>query len=405
MIPRMRVLIVSPRQCWPLTNGARLREYHLARYLGRHAEITSVFFASPHSPPLDRENLPFCRSLIAVPPPRKNTPWKLLRGLGSRHPLPVLNYWSVAMEATLSRLIKNQPFDLVQLESIHMAAYAPLFARAGKSIPVVYNWHNIESELWNRYAATVPSFARSVYASVTARRIAAIETRVLASAFGHLVCSERERDKLLAFEPGARIAVIPNGVDTEFFQRTTQPSGDRFRLLFVGLMSYYANVDAAVRFTHLCWPVIRERFPQWKFTIAGANPDPAVVALQSEPAVEVTGTVPDLRAYYNQAFAAIVPLRFGGGTRLKVLEAMAAGVPVLSTTLGVEGLDVLPGKHFLVVDDDSLWLPTLEGLWQDDLQRQSLVDAALQLVRTRYAWDVVGASLFSTYVEWLAHKS
>jgi polysaccharide biosynthesis protein PslH len=401
----MRILFLSPRQCWPPTSGAKLREYHLARVLGSQAEISSLFFSSPGLPPPTTADLPFCRDIVSVPRPRAYTPAKLVRGLVGRWPLPVLNYTSPEMEAALLRLLQERQFDLVQFESIHMAAYARLLGRKIQNPRIVYDWHNIESEVMRRYAATVRSLPREAYARLTARRIESVEARALRTAFGHLVCSEREERKLLAIAPGARITAIYNGVDAEFFRETARGETARTRILFVGQMSYHANIEAAIWFTHQLWPSIRKRFPKWRFTIVGSDPAPAVLALQSERAVEVTGTVADIRPYYREALAVVIPLLTGGGTRLKVLEAMAAGVPVISTSQGVEGLDLRPREHFLPADRDEEWLPALEALASQDSPRSRLVQAGLQLAKTNYDWDVLGARLYRTYSEWLDSAS
>ena len=285
---------------------------------------------------------------MAVPAPPRYTPAKLVRGL--IQPLPVVNYTSGAMKAALAAAGGRRPFDLVHVDSIHMAAYEPILRRSGA--PLVYDWHNIESEGMRRYSAEAASPAHKLYAALTARRLAAIEKEILRTAAGHIVCSERERETLLRIAPEARIATIENGADLRSFQET-QPAAERRRILFVGWMAYHANVKAAVDFTRNVWPGIRERFPEWRLTLAGLDPAPAVLALRSEANVEVTGTVEDIRPYYGEAIAAIVPLRVGGGTRLKILEAMAAGVPVVSTPLGAEGLAVSPGADILIAEKDA----------------------------------------------------
>jgi glycosyltransferase involved in cell wall biosynthesis len=165
-------------------------------------------------------------------------------------------------------------------------------------------------------------------------------------------------------------------------------------------MSYHANIDAAVWFTHEVWPAIHRRFPDFKLTLVGSNPGPAVRALQSE-AVEVTGTVPSVAPYYEDALAAIVPLRTGGGTRLKILEAMAAGVPVISTALGAEGLAVSPNENILIADRQESWIESLASLSSDQERWRSMAAAGRRLVESRYDWEVLGQGLFETYRAWL----
>jgi glycosyltransferase involved in cell wall biosynthesis len=392
----LRILFLSPRQCWPPISGAKLRDYHLARVLGRHAALTYVFFSSPGAP---APELPFCRRLVAVPAPRAYTVGKIARGLVGRWPLPVMNYTSAQMQTTLAAIVADEQFDLVHIDSIHLAALLPELRR-GCQAPIVYDWHNIESEAMRRYASLVESPARKLYAAVTGRRLAALEQRILRGSFGHLVCSEREREQLHCLVPRARIRVVENGVDTRYFESSGEVSDARKRIVFVGTMGYHANVEAAVRFVRTIWPGIRKRFPGWLLTLVGSDPSPAVVALRGEAGVEVTGTVDDVRPYYREALAAIVPLRTGGGTRLKILEAMAAGVPVISTSFGAEGLPVSPGGNILIADRDEDWAVQLDALssWSD--RWSSLALAGRCLVKSRYDWDAIGTSLYETYCAW-----
>ena len=394
----MRILFVSPRQCWPPQSGATLREYHLARALGGRAELTHVFFSQAGARTPGLADMPFCRKIVPVPAPRRYTPGKIIRGLLGRQPLSLVNYTSDAMKAALGAVVAAEPFDLVHVDSIHMAAYEPILRRGGA--PLVYDWHNIESEAMRRYSANAPSPAHKFYASLTARRLAALEKEILRSAAGHVVCSERERETLLRMAPEARIATIENGADVRSFQET-QPAAERRRILFVGWMAYHANVEAAVAFTRTVWPGIRERFPGWRLTLAGLDPAPAVLALRGEANVEVTGTVEDIRPYYGEAIAAIVPLRIGGGTRLKILEAMAAGVPVVSTPLGAEGLTVSPGVDILIAEKDEDWLPQLSALSTQGDVWNRLAEAGRRMVTARYDGEAIGQALYETYCRWL----
>jgi glycosyltransferase involved in cell wall biosynthesis len=400
----MRILVLSPRQCWPATGGAKIREYYLLRALARENEVVHVHFAEPGTEPLSTRDLPFCREVISVVRPRQYTPWKMAGGLMGRWPLPVLNYTSAAMVAAVRDLLRRGQFDLVHLESIHMTACAE---RAGVAAPMVHDWHNIESELMLRYSGSEKSLARRFYGRITARRLQGLERSVLRNRFGHILCSDREQRQLRAIAPGARLVVVPNGVDVEYFANRNGPNAPRKRIVFVGLMAYHANIEAAVTFTRQIWPAVHEHLPGCVLTLVGASPDPAVVALGDLPGVEVTGTVPDVRPYYREALAAIVPLRTGSGTRLKIPEAMAAGVPVVSTAAGAEGLAVEAGRDILLVDadDGAAWGEALASLAESGPRRESLTTSAFELVRERYDWRTLGESLCNIYREWLEKAS
>jgi sugar transferase (PEP-CTERM/EpsH1 system associated) len=398
----MRILFLSPRLCLPLLTGARIREYYLARALAQRADVTYVSFIQPGFPEPDGAELGFFSEVFLVPLLGRYSLRKILRGLTGREPLNVLNYTTDEMKSVITAIAARNRFDLVHLDSSHMVEYVPLIETMWQSpVRTVYDWHNIESELMRRFAANVGSFPKKVYADLTAKRLVHLEKRILGTGFGHVVCSPREKEKLLAIAPAARITVIENGVDTERFAPADE-AVPRQRLVYVGAMDFHANIDAACWFARRAWPAIHQRFPDWRLTLIGSNPVPAVRELAREPNVEVTGTVPDVVPYYRDAVAAIVPLRTGGGTRLKILEAMAAGVPVVSSRQGAEGLAVSTGQDIEVLDDDSGWLPALTaiatepGLWN----ARSL--AGLALVRAHYDWRLLGEQLYEEYRFWLA---
>lgn len=402
----MRILFLSPRQAVPTRSGAKLREFHFLRALGLRSEVTYLYFSDPGAAPLTVAELPFCQAVVPAPKPPAYGLAKTIEGLVTRWPLPILNYTSAAMSEAVRRVTDAGEFDIIHLDSIHMIRYALEATSRHPSLRAIYNWHNIESEAMRRFSETSRP-PKSWYAALTARKIRTLERSILESAFGHVVCSEREREQLNAIVPAARVAVIGNGVDTRYFADAGGELSERRRIVFVGAMDYFPNADGAVFFANQIWPAVRKRLGNVELVIVGANPGPAVKALQELPGITVTGTVPDVRPYYHDALAAIVPLRTGGGTRLKILEAMAAGVPVVSTPLGAEGLDVTDGTDALIVDagDPEGWVERLAGLAESPARRQELIRAGLHVVETRYDWELLGAKLRETYEGWLTTKA
>ncbi|HLW76723.1 MAG TPA: glycosyltransferase family 4 protein, partial [Bryobacteraceae bacterium] len=325
---------------------------------------------------------------------------KMVRGLTGRWPLPIVNYTDRAMTGALVDLLRREKFELVHIDAIHLAGCESALRAALGSTPVFYNWHNIESEYLERYAGETPGRARRWYARHTARQLYRVESAILESARGHIVCSERERAMLARRAPAARVAVIENGVAIPPMHAVESKLATRGRILFVGSMAYPANAHAAVWFTREIWPRIREGFPHFRFSIVGYNPLPEVLALRDLPGVEVTGTVPDVAPWYEGAFASIVPVRIAGGTRLKILEAMAAGVPVVSTKLGAEGLAVSPGENILIAESVEDWRAAM-GKLGDPATWNRQAGAARALVEARYDWQEIGRTLVETYRSWL----
>jgi glycosyltransferase involved in cell wall biosynthesis len=413
----VRILVLSPRQCYPVTSGAKLREYYLLRALGEAGELLLAGYRDAGTPEPEGEDIPFCRAFQFAEKPQAYGPRQVFGGLVGKWPISVLNYTSGTMVSAAQELAGDRTVDLIQLESIHMIRNAEILAAVGVQAPVVYNWHNIESELMRRFAESSASLARRAYATLTAGKLRAIEHQILRSAFGHIVCSEREREALSKIAPGARIAVIENGVDCDAFapgaaeaagaakaSGTAAADGNaKNAIVFVGSMDYYPNAEGAVWFAREIWPAIRERMPMLEFCVVGARPTDGVLALREIAGVTVTGTVPDVRPYYQRALAAVVPLRTGGGTRLKILEAMAAGTPVVSTALGAEGLRVEPGAHYLLAggDGSTSWVEAIQKLQSNPAEGVALAERGLRRAREAYDWKSLGAALVDTYRGWL----
>jgi sugar transferase (PEP-CTERM/EpsH1 system associated) len=411
----MRALFLMPRVCWPPQTGLMLRNYHLARALGREAEVTVLSFAD------DRKEVS-AEEIRELPPPPEDwaarveyvereagyTPAKLLRGAVGGKPVTVLNYTTEAMKQALARLLAEKPFDVVQVETSTLGAYLPVIQAARHRPLAVCDWHNIDSELMLRYSEKAP-LMRGLYARLTARRIAAFEQWTLENYDAHIACSERDAEQLRETAPQAKITVIENGVDVDYYtdaklarahelcQKQSRKAQTANRILYVGSMDYHANIDAVTEFARNDWPAIHAQRPELSFTVVGRNPAPEVVALKEIPGVEITGTVPDVRPYYAEAVANVVPLRVGSGSRLKILEAMAAGVPVVSTTLGAEGLTVTNGLDIAIADDAKTMADQLFLLLDQPEKGRLLADAARSLVQNQYDWAALGGNLASHY--------
>src|SRR5580658_7551963 len=188
----MRILFLSPRQPLPAVSGAKLREYHFLRALGPSAELTYLYFADPGTPPLTVGDLPFCRDVAGIPKPPAYGLGNNIRGILGRWPLPILNYTSSEMSAAVANAVASRAFDIIHLDSIHMIRYALAAIEQQPSLRAIYNWHNIESEAMRRYAAITTSPARRWYAGYTAAKLERLERSILRTAFGHIVCSQRE---------------------------------------------------------------------------------------------------------------------------------------------------------------------------------------------------------------------
>ena len=394
----MHVLQIAPQICWPLDTGARLRNYHLARVLSDRARVSLLAFAEVDQPTAELEKI--YERVMTVPREKAYSLTKVLRGALGRTPLPLLNYTTEEMKQALARLLDENVFDVVQIESIHLLNYLPVIRAAREAPFVVCDWHNIESDLMQQYSDRERNSARKMYARKTARVMKDAERQALADFDAHVVVSEADAQRLRTIDAKASIVVIENGVEAAHF--SAGKSTTRNRVLFVGSMDYHANIDGAIEFARRVWPLVRSQKPEFVFTIVGRNPTPAVRQLASISGVEVTGSVADVWPYYREAIAAVVPLNVGGGSRLKILEAMAAGVPVVSTVRGAEGLAVKRDNNILLVDRLEQFADAVIRVADDAHLRARLIAGGRKLVAERYDWATVAAPLFNHYQQLLS---
>lgn len=408
----MRILFFSPKECLPANTGARLRNYHLSKELSRRAEVTYLGFSEEMGSPekvLNESSSWGPQKVILVPRDKGYTAGKLLRGAVGRQPLTVLNYTTERMAARLRQVLDESEFDVVQMESLLLCHYIPIIRSARRRPLLVCDWHNIDSEVMKRYSHHQASLAPKLYAKLTSRRLESLEKASLNNFDAHLTVSERDRQKLLSFGSTVPIEVIHNGVDTNFFypsschrvsaletNKTDKPMMKR-RVLFVGSMDYHANIDAVTTFARDIWVNFYNQNPQFTFTIVGRNPTPSVRRLAELPGIEVTGTVSDVRPYYQEAFASVVPLRIGGGSRLKILESMAAGVPVISTRLGAEGIEISDKENILMAESKEDFQNSLLALQSQIGLGSRISTGGLKLVQANFDWGIVGKKVFEMF--------
>jgi polysaccharide biosynthesis protein PslH len=368
--------------------------------LSQRANITLLAFGDHDPSTSDLEKI--YERTIPVPPPRGYSLDKMVLGAVGRTPLPLLNYTTEQMKQALAKLLAENHFDVIQVESIHLMNYLPIVRSRSPGSVVVCDWHNIESELMEQYSDHA-NLARRVYARKTARLMKEAEKRALDEFDAHLAVSHGDAERMQSVNRAANISVIENGVDARHF--AIEDCDPKRRLVFVGSMDYHANIEGAITFARDVWPELHQRKPQIIFTIVGRDPAPAVRQLSSLPAIEVTGSVEDVRPYYRDAFAAVVPLNVGGGSRLKILEAMAAGVPVVSTSQGAEGLEVLNSENILLADGPPQLVEAVTKVIDDEPLRRKLIESARKLVTERYDWAILGAKLHSYYTQILSARA
>jgi sugar transferase (PEP-CTERM/EpsH1 system associated) len=404
----MRILWLKSDLLLPLDKGGKLRTWHLMRHLARRHEITYLSFAEAAPAEMLAGMREVAAHLVTIhrSDPRKRSlrfyldaAWHLADSL----PYAIGKYRSRAFRSALQDLLHEGGFDLVVCDFLTPAVNLP----ARLPCPAVLFTHNVEAEIWRRHKDTASGVVGRALYALQHRRMVRYEGRTLGR-FDHvLAVSDADRDTLGRLYPGAvraPIHVVPTGVDTEYFQPL--PTGDGGpRLTFTGSMDWLPNEDAMLYFCREVLPLVRAKEPGIQLSIVGRAPTRAVQRLAADPAVLVTGTVADVRPFVHAASVYVVPLRIGGGTRLKIFEAMAMGKAVVSTTVGAEGLPVVDGEHVALADGPAPFAAAILRLLRDADHRRRIEKAARALVVERYDWGVAAAVLEDALVQATARPS
>lgn len=388
--PRRRALVLANRLPFPLDDGWKVRSFHMVRSIAEMADTTVVVFHPGEDEVLAaarRALGPGVRLETVLAPPAYSMP-NLLRGLLTRVPVHVWNQSSAPLEARLAELERECPFDVCITEAIFMY---PHMSRLRPSTVRIVDTHNIDSVTMSRYARTMPSFVRRLYARVTASRFRSFERRTFMEAALVWVCSEPERELLGRTLPGSNVRVVPNGVDTA----AMAPSGraaERGRLVFFGRLDYFPNVDGLEFFARDILPLIRRRRPDVELHVVGQAATETVRGLAAtDSGVRLRGRVDDVRPVLEEAEVVVVPLRAGGGTRLKILEALSMARAVVSTPVGAEGLDLESGRDLLLADSAERFADAVVRLLEDATARRELGEHGRATVVARYDWSSIGA--------------
>jgi glycosyltransferase involved in cell wall biosynthesis len=344
----------------------------------------------------------YCREVVLVPNPhgREGLTKRLLqlRSLASTRSFERLRVTAPALRLALDRVLRRKRFDIVNLEFPYLGYCDLRQAPPGEPMPsLVVDSHEIAYDLGRQFACTGGSLGRRVYAGVNWRKLRREELRTYREADGVYLCSVADERRLLDQVPQACTAVIPNAADVEYYQpRRTDPSPDGRTVVYFGLLSTVPNVDGVTHFLRDIWPRIAETHPEARCKIIGGRPPPSLSALAG-PQVELTGFVSDLRPHLAAAAAVVVPLRLGGGTRLKIVEAMAMGKAIVSTTLGAEGIEAVPGRDLLVEDQPAAFADAVNRLLSEPGLAARIGQSARQLAVERYAWSVAAQALEDFY--------
>jgi sugar transferase (PEP-CTERM/EpsH1 system associated) len=377
----------------PLDKGGKLRTWHLMRHLAQRHQITYLSFADPSAAAADLQGMrDVCHAIQTVPrtdPPKGSWRFRVdaARYLFDAAPYAVAKYRSSAYRHRLGALLASQQFDAIVCDFLVPLANMP----ERLPCPWILFTHNVEAEIWRRHAAMAASAVTRRLLTSQWRRMLRFERQAVSRADLVLAVSDADAETFGRLYPGAAsrpIHVVQTGVDTTYFDPSwSEPR--RAHLVFTGSMDWLPNEDGLTYFVRDVFPRIRAAEPGVTLSVIGRAPTPAVAALAVDPAIEVTGRVADVRPHVGRGTVYVVPLRIGGGTRLKIFEAMAMGKAVVSTTVGAEGLPVTPERDIVIADDPAAFAQAVVELIRNDERRRRLECAARALVVRHYDWSAV----------------
>ncbi len=406
-VKAMNILVLAPYPPFPARGGGALRISNLMAGLAAHHEVTCLSFAPDAAAVAALAPLrDICRLATVIGPPPRSLARRAWTTLASPLPDLALRNAAPAYRAALSRMLAAERFDLVHAASLEMADYG-LLARGFGSPLIVLDQFNAEYLLQRRAALSdlrrgvggrPRALLAGLYSLAQWRKLATYEARVLCAFDRVLVVSEEDRASLARLSPRADLRVVPNGVDTERFAPGSAPIGGPADLLFTATLDYRPNIDAAVWFTDEVLPRIRASRPDARFVLVGRAAAPAVKDLHNGESVIVVGEVEDVRPYVAGAAAYVVPMRIGGGSRLKLLEALALAAPVVCTPMGAEGVeDLRDGEHLLIGASPETFAAAALRLLGDPALGRRLGAAGRAHMVDRYDWRAITPRLEAAY--------
>ncbi len=413
---QINILFVYPTMPYPETDGGKIRVMNLMSRLCRIHKVTLLTFITS---PADEQGVEYLREagidVVGVRRAKSKlvmTLHSLLQSFARGKPLTVAKYYSAEMAKALEKLLRTRRIDIIHFEMLHTGQFLPNLGTQSAEKPesvsglepgpgfapysAVLGEQNVDSSIWFRLARSEPNPLKKLIFYSQYRSFANYESLVCPRFDMCLCVSSQDRRMLSSLCPDATIEIVPNGVDLDYF-RPGAVEEDNTCLVFTGSMDWQPNEDAVLYFCDHILPIIRVKLPEIKFYIVGSNPTGRVLKLNRHKGVIVTGSVDDVRPYMMSAAVYVVPLRIGGGTRLKILQALAMEKAVVSTAVGCEGLDLQPDEHLFVADEPEQFAAKTIQLIKDPSLRCRLGENGRKLVREKFDWDVIVKGLELEY--------
>lgn len=402
----MKILWLSHNIPYPPKNGVLQRNYNLLRETAKYNKIFLVAFNQKTLLPTDEDVKTaitalkkYCEYIEIVSLPVDKSRWiknfLLAKSIFTKKPYTVNWNQSVEMKKSIEKAIQSFKPEIIHYDTIGLAEYY----NASFDGPQILNHHNIESAMMYRRYEKESNILKRLYFYQEAKKIEQYEKKHCGLFHANLTVSEDDGVILKRIVPEIRAEIISNGVDTAYFC-PTKAKTQNISLIFGGGMGWYPNRDAMLWFADEIWPLIKKEYPDIKMTVIGKKPPDKLIKLsKDDPNFIITGYVDDVRPYFEEALIYVCPIRDGGGTRLKILDALSMGKPIVATTIAVEGIKVIPDKHVLIADSPEQFVAQFVKLIENKDLREILSVEGRKLVEENYDWAKIGKKMNNIYVK------
>ncbi len=394
-----KILMLTPQMPYPPEQGTSLRNFHILRGLVDRHQISVLTFRATDSieNKAQPEELAPIRFFQVPAPPRRSKSRRLISLVSINRPDLSYRLRSEALENRLVSLLSegqsvNEPYDIVQIEGLELAYLLPAIKLSSPNTKIVLDQHNAETLIQSRSHSAdkqdIKRWPKALYSKIQAGRLEQYESWACQNADWVTVVSQSDRHHLLQLIPDIKTSIVPNSIDVDEYREKCSIEGIPFDILFTGKMDYRPNVDSAIWFAQAIWPIIRKARPTTTWAIVGQKPTSNIQRLNDLNGVTVTGYVKEVAPYMAGAKVFVLPFRVGSGTRLKMIEAMAAGKAIVSTEVGAEGYGFQNNEELIMADEPKQFANAVLNLLSRPEERLRLGQAAVAAAH-QYDWRVV----------------
>jgi len=397
----MRILQLTPKIPYPPDDGGKMGIFGITKYLALRGHKITLLSITTSDRTSDITGLSKYCKIESIVMDTTNNYIGMFLNMFSSAPYTLSKYHGRPFLRKLNDVLRKKQFDIVHVDHLHMAYYGK-FIKEYFGLPVVLREHNVESTIWERYCREISNPLLKAYVLLQFKKVYRYESKIVSHFDRCFMITEEDKKRIEIMNPRVKACVIPAGVDTSFFYPLQVPI-EPCSIVSVGAMDWLPNVEGALWFIDKVWPLVKQKEPRSMLYVVGKNPPAEITNLAREDIV-VTGFVEDVRDYMAKAAVFIVPLKTGGGMRVKILNALAMGKAIVSTSVGCEGIDVEHGKNIYIADTELEFAKGILELLEDSDKREKLGKEGIKLIQEKYQWERIAEKVEEEYEKVLQER-